>query len=202
MKTTHLLLAAAAICLALAGEATTAQAWDPPAPAVTMQGVPDGLTSRCCPQWSRADILAAIEPTAHDATDATDDRSPFISSEVSARMGSYLDLLNALDPTITTLTIILTVTSLGTASADHAPAALPGTMIGPVQTVTWTWSPSGVTQAKDGWPSNRDLPRGHWIGIQSTLSINGNADGQSLFGPHCASTWSVWLNPLDQDGPQ
>lgn len=149
----------------------------------TLQG-----PSPCCAPWSELDILPSLRPVFTNAG------SPYTMSYstpagISAQMSAYLNYIHAMDPSITTLTLTWQAIDVGTTPG------MTGTTVGAPQTVTWTWTSTGVNVTGGGFWGSQQFQIGRWYRFMTTLSHNGTANSP-FFGRDClinsrAVNWGV-----------
>ena len=143
--------------------------------------------SPCCAPWSEQDIPSALQPIF-----PTNAGSPYTMqylnpATLNAQMGAYLQYVHAMDPSITTITMQWTAVNLGSGSTP----ANSGTVTGGMKSVTWTWTPGGVTTSVSGggfW-TGTPFQVNSWYGFVTKLSHNGT-QGSPYFGEECLNnTW-------------
>ena len=143
--------------------------------------------SPCCAPWSEQDIPSALQPIF-----PTNAGSPYTMqyldpATLNTQMAAYLDYVHAMDPSITTITMQWTALNLGTGTTPNNSGAVTGGM----KSVTWTWTPSGVTTSVSGggfW-SGTPFQVNSWYGFVTRLSHNGTRNSP-YFGRDCLNnTW-------------
>jgi hypothetical protein len=140
----------------------------------------------CCGPFSEETIPQLLTPTFPNggASDFTMAYTP--ASSLDAQMAAYLNYVHSQDPSITTISINYSVASLGTGAS--AAAYGPFVTAAPNKTVTWTWTPTGVTNNATSFWSGTPFAIGTWYGVMTTISHNGSVSSP-FFNANCIQNW-------------
>jgi hypothetical protein len=140
----------------------------------------------CCGPFSEETIPQLLTPTFPNggASDFTMAYTP--ASSLDAQMAAYLNYVHSQDPSITTISINYSVASLGTGAS--AAAYGPFVTAAPNKTVTWKWTPTGVTNNATSFWSGTPFAIGTWYGVMTTISHNGSVSSP-FFNANCIQNW-------------
>lgn len=149
--------------------------------------------SPCCAPWSEADIYASLS-TPIGANSAAPYTLQYLNpAALQAQMSAYLNYVHAITPGITTMTMTWQAVDLG----NGTNWTTSGTAVGGQQTVTWTWSPNGVTVSNGNFWSGTPFQPNEWYGFLTTLSHDGPRDS-AFFGPDCLVNWRPFRVQVSQ----
>lgn len=155
---------------------------------ITMTGTPERPRTNCCAPWAGVDIIPALRPFFPGSAAGPYTLTFTPPASLNAQMSAYLLYLNSLNSGVTELTLTWQAADLGTGNS----AATSGTTIGAPQTVTWSLNNGAVSMTGGGFWTGAPFPLTTWIGLQTTLSVNGGQAGAALLGPDCRTHWDAW----------
>lgn len=140
----------------------------------------------CCGPFSEEKIPELLTPTFPNggAGDFTMAYTP--SATFDAQMAAYLNYVHAQDASITEISVNYSMASLGTGTS--AASYGPFVTTAPNKTVTWTWTPGGVTNNGGTFWSGSPFSIGTWYGVMTTISHNGTVNSPH-FNANCAQNW-------------
>lgn len=140
----------------------------------------------CCGPFSEKDIANLLFPSFPNGANNAYTMQYTANATLDAQMTAWLNYVHSQDPTITTITIDWSVANLGSGASPvnygpFVPAA-------PNQSVTWTWTPNGVTSSGGNFWTGAPFNINSWYGFMTKISHNGTADSP-LFGANCIQNW-------------
>lgn len=144
-----------------------------------------GEAACCCPWWEGkiGDAMTPVFPNGANSP-YTINIAPMTG--LNDQMAAYLRYINAMEPTITQISINWSALDLGTA----ATAAAAGTPVAaaPAQSLSWTLASGTVTNSIPSFWSGTPFNVGTWYGYITTLQHNGN-QATPLMKAECATNF-------------
>jgi hypothetical protein len=149
--------------------------------------------SPCCAPWSEEDIYASLS-TPIGANSAAPYTLQYLNpTSLPDQMSAYLNYVHFMTPAITTITMTWQAVNLGSGT-NYTTS---GTAVGGPQTVTWTWTSSGINVSSGNFWSGTPFQPNIWYGFLTTLSHNGPRDSD-FFGPKCLVNWRPFRVQVEQ----